>query len=133
MAEVIKTMFQFRRGNASVWEKNNPILQRGEPGFEIDTHLLKIGDGETAWNELPYIGGNEWAISPDGNTLVISANNELMLYGFEEAEQDQIPVKGPDNKLHWITVNWSSLTGYVDDLEQREAIVLYGGSATEVI
>lgn len=133
MAEIIKTTFQFRRGTASVWGRNNPILQRGEPGFEIDTHKLKVGDGQTEWNNLPYIGGSEWSISPDGNTLVVSANNELVLYGFEEAETDQIPVKGADGKLHWLTVSWSSLSGYIDDLEQREAIVLYGGSATEVM
>ena len=133
MAEIIKTTFQFRRGNASVWERNNPVLQRGEPGFEIDTYKLKVGDGVTMWNDLPYVGGAEWSISPDGNTLVISEANELMLYGFEEAETDQIPVKGADGKLHWLTVNWSTLSGYIDDLEQREAIVLYGGSATEVM
>ena len=36
MAEVIKTTFQLRRGNAAVWAKNNPVLSRGEPGFIID-------------------------------------------------------------------------------------------------
>ena len=56
MAEVIKTTFQLRRGNAAVWAKNNPVLSRGEPGFVIDENRLKIGDGVTAWNDLPYIG-----------------------------------------------------------------------------
>ena len=56
MAEVIKTTFQLRRGNAAVWAKNNPVLSRGEPGFIIDENRLKIGDGVTAWNDLPYIG-----------------------------------------------------------------------------
>lgn len=57
MAQVIKTTFQLRRGKSAVWEKNNPILAAGEPGFVIDKNLLKIGDGVTAWNELPYLGG----------------------------------------------------------------------------
>ena len=56
MATVYTTTFQLRRGNASVWEKNNPVLSRGEPGFEIDTNRLKIGDGSTAWNDLCYVG-----------------------------------------------------------------------------
>ena len=133
MAQIIKTTFQFRRGNASVWQKNNPVLERGEPGFEIDTYRLKVGDGATLWNDLPYVGDNAWSVSPDGNTLVLSENNELKLYGFEEAETDQIPMKGADGKLHWLTVNWSSLTGYIDDLQQRETIEIYGGSASEVI
>ena len=59
MATVYTTTFQLRRGNASVWEKNNPVLSRGEPGFEIDTNRLKIGDGSTAWNDLRYIGEEE--------------------------------------------------------------------------
>lgn len=56
MAEVIKTTFQLRRGNAAVWARNNPVLERGEPGFVIDENRLKIGDGTTPWNDLAYIG-----------------------------------------------------------------------------
>lgn len=50
------TTIQLRRGKAEVWAKNNPTLARGEPGFVIDENRLKIGDGETAWNDLDYIG-----------------------------------------------------------------------------
>ena len=57
MAEVIKTTFQLRRGEASVWKKNNPVLAKGEPGVELDTLKMKIGDGATPWNELSYSGG----------------------------------------------------------------------------
>lgn len=57
MAQIIKTTFQLRRGKNAVWEKNNPILAVGEPGFVIDKNRLKIGDGVTPWNELDYIGG----------------------------------------------------------------------------
>lgn len=32
----------------------NPILALGETGYEQDTGRLKIGDGVTAWNSLPY-------------------------------------------------------------------------------
>lgn len=55
MSEIIKTTFQFRRGLAEAWQKNNPILARGEPGFVIDENRLKIGDGTTAWNDLDYL------------------------------------------------------------------------------
>lgn len=57
MAEIIKTTFQLRRGKASTWAKNNPVLAKGEPGFEYDTNQLKIGDGTTPWNSLPYVQG----------------------------------------------------------------------------
>ena len=59
MATVISTTFKLKRGTAARWVELNPILDAGEPGFEYDTKKLKIGDGETAWNDLSYIGNNE--------------------------------------------------------------------------
>ncbi len=46
---------QLRRDVSSVWTSRNPILALGEPGFETNTHKLKIGDGTTAWNSLDYV------------------------------------------------------------------------------
>jgi Major tropism determinant N-terminal domain len=49
------TKIQLRRDYAANWQATNPVLSLGEPGVEIDTHAMKIGDGSTAWNELAYI------------------------------------------------------------------------------
>ncbi len=57
--EVISTTFQLKRGLASAWERANPILAPGEPGWTLDTHILKIGDGVTPWNELGSVSGAE--------------------------------------------------------------------------
>lgn len=57
MAEVLRTVFQLRRGKEAAWKKNNPILASGEPGYVLDKNALKIGDGVTAWNDLNYVGG----------------------------------------------------------------------------
>jgi hypothetical protein len=46
--------FQLRRDNSTSWNSVNPILAEGEPGLESDTLKLKIGDGVTNWNNLPY-------------------------------------------------------------------------------
>lgn len=59
MTKVYKTTFRLRRGNATEWAEVNPILQAGEPGFEIDTFGLKIGNGKDAYNDLPYINDGE--------------------------------------------------------------------------
>lgn len=57
MAEqILKTIFQVKRGQSAAWASVNPVLKVGEPGFEIDTGRLKIGDGSTEWNALKYIG-----------------------------------------------------------------------------
>ena len=55
----INITYQFLRGKASAWEKKNPILASGEPGYEIDSNRLKIGDGITPWRELKYVGESE--------------------------------------------------------------------------
>jgi hypothetical protein len=56
MAKIYKTTFKIRRGTSEVFERNNPILQYGEPCFVKDKNGFKIGDGETDWINLPYIG-----------------------------------------------------------------------------
>ena len=40
------------------WTNNNPVLREGELGFEENTHMCKIGDGTTPWNQLKYQEGN---------------------------------------------------------------------------
>ena len=40
---------------AEGWLTNNPILLYGELGLEIDTQLIKIGDGVTPWSGLSYV------------------------------------------------------------------------------
>ena len=48
---------QFKRGTSSAFKFVNPVLLDGQPAFEIDTFKLKIGDGRTEYNLLPYIAG----------------------------------------------------------------------------
>lgn len=60
---VIKTTFKLRRGYEAKWIEVNPILEAGEPGWAIDTHTLKIGDGILKWTELPSLTGIE--INPE--------------------------------------------------------------------
>lgn len=57
---------QLKRGKASSWVTLNPVLAPGEPGFEIDTGKLKIGDGVNEWLDLKYLG--------EDKVLVINAN-----------------------------------------------------------
>ena len=55
---------QQRRDTKANWESVNPVLADAEIGFILDkdengvqkSSLFKIGDGETAWNQLPLFG-----------------------------------------------------------------------------
>ncbi len=51
--------YKLRRDLAVRWETVNPVLDQGEPGFEIDTGRMKVGDGIKAWAALPYLSGSE--------------------------------------------------------------------------
>lgn len=72
---------QFRRDTAANWRAANPILASGEPAFETDTQLFKIGvGGASPYMSLPYINtGNTTAI-PGGRLSIVqdpdgTANN----------------------------------------------------------
>lgn len=54
--QIINHLYRFKRATSARWQEVNPILMAGEPGFETDTHQLKIGDGLTPWANLPYVG-----------------------------------------------------------------------------
>ena len=43
-----------RNDISSNWKIKNPVLKKGELGLEVDTALMKIGDGATAWKDLSY-------------------------------------------------------------------------------
>ena len=50
---------RLRRDTTLNWETIDPILQQGEQGLELDTGLLKMGDGVTIWTLLPYMPGGD--------------------------------------------------------------------------
>lgn len=58
---------QFRRDTSANWASVNPVLPDGEVGVDISTspRRWKIGDGVTAWNDLPY-GALEGPPGPQG-------------------------------------------------------------------
>jgi hypothetical protein len=70
-------LIRFRRGTAAEWESANPTPAAGEPCFETDTNVLKVGDGNTPYNQLPGIFYNkdiqpigvEWDTSSSSPTL----------------------------------------------------------------
>ena len=52
--KTVYTRFELRRGTASKWTLQNPVLLDGELGIETDTRRFKFGDGQTAWSSLNY-------------------------------------------------------------------------------
>lgn len=51
---VLEGTLRIKSKTAAVWAAANPVLAADEPARETDTGRLKIGDGATRWNALPY-------------------------------------------------------------------------------
>ena len=83
-------LIQFKRGSLVTWIQKNPILSPGEPGFVKDgqgQNVLKIGDGSTPWNDLPYVGSSIFNAAAASDfpttgepTILYKAENEGSLY-----------------------------------------------------
>ena len=51
----VQATIKVRHDTAANWTSRNPVLAYGEYGLEDATFLLKIGDGVTDWQHLPYL------------------------------------------------------------------------------
>lgn len=102
----VKATLILRNDLAATWASRNPTLARGEIGAEIDTGLLKLGDGITNFNNLPYINS---FYAPDG-ALIKVVDNHLTIgnYGksyWEYNEMDMVDVEVQvDNNHPWPSV-----------------------------
>ena len=109
MANVIKTIIQFRRATTAEWLANKGVIPTaGEPCFDLELHTLKIGDGMTTYENLPAIGGVD--ISADGKTLVLEEGT-FKLYGFDAAEIGAQPRKNANGELEWVVPSSETLDG----------------------
>lgn len=52
---VAQVVMKIKHGSAADWATKNPILAAGELGAEINTGLIKLGDGVHNYNDLNYI------------------------------------------------------------------------------
>lgn len=52
--KTIKAKMQQYCGTAVELSIANAVLLKGQLGIETDTRKMKIGDGVTSWNNLPY-------------------------------------------------------------------------------
>lgn len=53
--KTLTVTLQVRNDSAQDWLDRNPVLAEGEYGLENDTYLIKIGNGVSDWEHLPYL------------------------------------------------------------------------------
>lgn len=74
-------MIQFKRGSTESWKKLKKPLAAGQPGYDRDKHKLKIGDGESLWEKLPYAGITEEEVLSEESK---ANETTIFTYGSEE-------------------------------------------------
>lgn len=84
-----------RNDTASNWRTKNPILAKGEIGAEIDTGLLKMGDGSKNYNALGYINASN---TVDNKTLFVT-NGKLNIGKYGESYYTFNPITKQYTKI----------------------------------
>jgi hypothetical protein len=152
----------FKVNTQSQWAAQNPVLMAGEPGLESETENLKIGDGRTQWNRLPYFSSpGYWGSFWDSTSQTATANtptpilirgNDLSNRGVKVISNSRITVDHPGiysftfsiqfsnagEQIHdvnvWLRKNDSGATGDVPDSDSKFSIIAkHGGINGNVI
>lgn len=155
-------MSNIKVNSRTQWAALNPVLNAGEPGIEEHTAYMKIGDGKTAWNVLPYYGcPGYWGSFFDttSQTAVVNTPTSILLrsadasnHGVRIASNSRMTVDHPgiysitfsvqftntDTVIHdvnvWLRKNDSGSSGDVLDSDSRFSITnSHGGTPGNVI
>lgn len=62
---------------------------------------------------MSVVNAQSYAISPDGDSLAVNINNQMTIYGFADAESNQVPIKGEDGKIKWVTLDQVAFDGVI--------------------
>lgn len=77
----MSAQIQLKRATAAAWASADPVLAAGEPGYETDTEVLRIGDGVTAWSSLPGFSAGGGGGGGDASWTVPTLTNSWVPYG----------------------------------------------------
>lgn len=140
--KTLKTTIQFRRDTTENWTANkDAVPAAGEPCFDKDTGVLKIGDGVATYENLPRVGGVAAAhyegVKGDGESDTAVIERVLTAAGAEAKVDDIFVVKTliSDGKYSYTAyvyngTAWGAMDGnynaenvyFADDLTYTAAI-----------
>ena len=90
-----------RNDTAAQWGTQNPVLLKGELGYDSTAKMLKIGDGTNTWDALEYIGAKpaeEGTGAPDGGVT----DKELgSIYVDTESKKAYILIDKTEDSSTW--------------------------------
>jgi hypothetical protein len=87
-------VIRFRNNTAELAALHNLVLDKGEPGWESDSNVFKIGDGVTPWVDLePPNGGGGGGSAPNGTLVLVEHTG---------AAWPNRPSGGTLIRVHWV-------------------------------
>jgi len=152
----------FKVNSRSNWAALNPVLIDGEAAIESQTNNVKIGNGKSTWNQLPYFSGpGYWASFWDSTSQTATANTPTSIYlrsedpasrGIHIVSQNRITFdhagvysitfsiqfSNTHSSIHdinvWLRKNDSGASGDIPATDSRFSIIAsHGGIAGNVI
>lgn len=86
MAKTVNAIQKQRTNTAANWAATNPVLLSGQLGIISDTspRRVKVGDGVTAWNSLPFVAEIPGIVSIEANKI-LGSNAAGNGYEFKES------------------------------------------------
>lgn len=138
--KTLKTTIQFRRDTTENWVTNKDVVPAaGEPCFDKDTGVLKIGDGVATYENLPRVGGVSAAhyegVKGDGESDTAVIERVLAAAGAEanvvKSASDEFTISDA-GKLSLASVEMAKVTGLPDALKAKvDAVEGKGLSAND--
>ena len=87
-------VIRFRNNTAELAALHNLILEKGEPGWESDSNVFKIGNGVDHWIDLaPPNGGGGGGSAPNGTLVLVEINDTTW---------PNRPAGGTSIRVHWV-------------------------------
>ena len=99
--------FQLRGDTAANWESKNPVLLKNEPGYDTTNNRLKMGDGSSAWKDLPFLAPEVVDdLITGGSNNVLSAEQGKILKVLIDSKADKTDMKNKLNKSELTNEVW---------------------------
>ena len=116
--KINKTRLVIRNDVASNWASKNPILLKGEMGFERDTRKFKLGDGVTNWNNLLYANITDlenYYTKEEIETI----KSELIKLVEDEEARALIVEQGLDGRVNQVETQITEVENLINEVKEQ--------------
>ncbi len=130
MAKTVNAIHKQRTNTAANWAAANPVLLAGQLGVISDTspRRMKVGDGVTAWNSLPFVAEIPGIVSIDANKI-LGSNSSGTGYEFK----DSVSLIQVISLLHNDEVDSSEVTSSTAESAALKTLTLLAAPYAKII